>query len=269
MKTFKRFINENNNEITIQDVAWLDLLHNIYGGKLKISEWKNDSRMGPGTTIENSLSKFDCVKSDDLYYLSSPECANIIDKYFGAKTIEEALEKQKDLKKYDTEGYYGYIISTTPYINYMRKHPKIKDNFERIVDRITDHYNSQISSDKIIGRLSKSKNLKEWNLKTLFEMFDGNIPDTITIYRGLKDTYDPSYESIYSCWTTSKSEAERFAKYEFTGGKQFKPIYANIQYLLIAEVKIDDILVAVGGSESEIIMKNPIEIKEIINLKAE
>lgn len=45
------------------------------------------------------------------------------------------------------------------------------------------------------------------------------------------------------------------------------PILSDKQILLVAEININDALVVVGGDESEIIMKNPVKIKEIINLK--
>ncbi len=44
-------------------------------------------------------------------------------------------------------------------------------------------------------------------------------------------------------------------------------VHSEKQFLLVAEVSIDDILIVVGGNESEIIMENPVDVKKIINLK--
>jgi hypothetical protein len=261
MKKYESFIKDN---ITIPDVAWLYMLK-LYNGKMDIKSWKNDNRMG--VNFITALNKFDCVTKDNEYYYSTPECDNILHKYFGAKTFEETISKKSELKQYDIPGLYGYTISRTPYDLYMLNHPKLRENFDRIENRIRDHYNSQESNDKIIAKLSKSKDLKYWNFKNLYEMFDGKIPKIITLYRGLKQEYKTDYYTTYSCWTTSKTQGERFAKYYFTGGYQFKPLVSEIQTLMIAEVTIDEILIVIGGDESEVIMKNPVQIKEIINLK--
>ena len=263
MKNFLTFIKENNQNITVPDVSWLYFLHWVYGGKLPIKVWKNDKRMG--VNCLDSLKKFDCVTITDDMILSSPECEKIIDEYFSAKTFEETLKLKKDLVKYDISGYSGYNISRIPRDLYLRKYPNVDKNFDRIKERIIYHYNSQISSEKIIKKLASSRDLKKWNLMKIYEIFN-EIPEKITIYRGLKDDYDPDDYHTYSCWTTSRSQGERFAKYVFTGMFQ-GPILSNKQILLVAEININDALVVVGGDESEIIMKNPVEIKKIINLK--
>lgn len=106
------------------------------------------------------------------------------------------------------------------------------------------------------------KHIDKWNYKTAYDMFDGNIPEKFTIYRGIKKNYDPEYKLDYSCWTTSRNQGERFAKYIFTGGYQ-GPIMSSNPTLLIAEVNYDDVAVFIGGDESEVIMKGDVEIKNI------
>lgn len=249
----------------IRDVTWLYFLHYVYNGKMPLSSWKGDNRMG--VTFDNAMLKFPCVQLKDGVYYSSPNCEKIIDEYFGTKTFEESVEKCAELKEYNTK---SYPISKTPYDLYMRKHPKLDENFDRIRERIRKHYNSQRSDQRILSQLYKSRNLKEWNFKTCFDMFKGEIPELITIYRGIKNKYKPDYaEQEFTCWTTNIKQGERFAKYYFTGGYQFKPDLASTSTLLIAKVPLKDISIFIGGSESEVIMKGKVKINEIIDLKQE
>jgi len=247
----------------IRDVTWLYFLHYIYKGVMPLKNWKGDNRMG--VKFEDSMRKFACVKFENYVYYSSPECEKMIDKYFGANTFEESVQKCSELKEYDTK---AYPLSRTPYELYMKKHPKLDENFDRIREIITNHFNSQRSDKKILSQLSKSRGLKEWNYKKCYEMFDGEIPETITIYRGLKDKYNPDYSyQEFSCWTTDRKQGERFAKYYFTGGYQFEPDLATVSTLLIANVPIKDVAIFIGGNESEVIMKGKVKVDEIIDLK--
>ncbi|NPV12817.1 MAG: hypothetical protein HPY57_13610 [Ignavibacteria bacterium] len=236
---------------------------------MKSKDWAKDKRMG--VTFENAMRKFECVKFENGVYYSTPECEKIIDEYFGANTFEEAVIKCEDYTEYDIKGLYGYTISRTPYELYMKKHPKLEENFDRIRDIIVKHFNSQCCDDKILGQLHKSKNIKEWNFKTCYNMF-GKIPEKITIYRGIKNDFDPNYyenKDKYTCWTSNIEQGERFAKFYFTGGYQFKPSYTKNPTLLVAEVKPEDVAVFIGSDESEIIMKGDVELKDVVKLKQE
>ncbi len=261
MKNYNNFILENNNNIDVRDVAWLYFLHYIYDGAMSDKTWGNDKRMG--VSFKESMEKFNCIKFENGEYYSNKECEKIIDDYFGSKTFENSIKMEKDLKKYDIR---SYKISNIPYELYLNRNPKISDNFSRISDRIVDHFNSQVGNDKILNQLSKSRNIKEWNFKTSYQMFDGKIPEKIKIYRGIKHKYDPEFDDgVFSCWTTDKNQGERFAKYHFTG--QFQtPRLSKEPTLFVAEVDYTDIVIFIGGDESEIIMRNPVNIKEIIDL---
>jgi len=256
--------------MNVRDVSWLYFLHYVYNGKILAKDWKGDNRVG--VKFEDSMRKFACVKFENDTYYSSPECEKIINEYFGAKTFEDAVKKRSDLKEYDIKGLRGYTISNIPYELYIRKHPKIDENFDRIKDRITKHFNSQCCDDKILSQLHKSRNIKEWNFKTAYNMFGGDFPETITIYRGIKRKYEPEYydnKDKYTCWTTSRTQGERFAKYYFTGSYQFKPSLTKDPTLLISEISSKDIAIFIGGNESEVIMKGDVKIDKIEELKQE
>lgn len=138
--------------------------------------------------------------------------------------------------------------------------------FDRISDMIIKHFNSQISSKQILEKMSKMRHIDKYNYKTAMDYFNGNIPENFNIYRGLKSEYDPTIKSEYSCWTIDYKQAERFAKYHFTGGMQFKPILSETQIVLSSVVTLDDISVFISGDESEVIMKGEVKVDKIINL---
>jgi len=249
----------------IREVAWLYFLHHIYKGKMSAKSWDRDNRMG--VNFAESMKTFNCVELKDGVYYSSPECEEIIDKYFKTKTFEESVILQKELEKYDKKGLYGYRISNIPYDMWTRW-SKLGDDFDRIKERIRVHYNSQVCNDRILEKLAKSRNIKKWNYKTAHDMFDGNIPETVTVYRGIKCDYDCDYnDGKYTCWTTNRSQGERFAKYYFTGGYQFKPSLSKDPTLLIAEIPFKDIIVFIGGEESEVILENPVDVKKVEKLE--
>jgi len=256
---FKKF--EKMAEILYCDVAWLYFLYYVYNGEMLIKNWINDSRMG--VDCMESFSKFPCVSIGNEYITSTIECKKIIDDFFGVKTFGDIFKLQNELRKYDTK---SYKISRIPYSLFVcYKNPNIDKSFDRISDLIVDHFNSQRALTNILDKISKTRHIDKWNYKTAFEMFDGNIPEKIVIYRGLKCDYNPNIKSEYSCWTTSLNEAERFSKYIFTGGKQFKPIYSTKQTILVSEVLFDDVAIFIGGEESEVIMKGDVHVDKIIN----
>lgn len=93
-------------------------------------------------------------------------------------------------------------------------------------------------------------------------------PNEITLYRGLKYKYDPKRnESGFSCWTTDIKQAERFAKYHFTGRMQFSAIYSDDPHILTTKVPIEQVAVFIGGDESEVILRNPVNIESVKKLK--
>jgi hypothetical protein len=261
MRYLKLF--EEYNEITIRDVAWLYFLHYAYNGEMKIKSWAHDNRME--VNCDESLRKFKCVKIDDEFYRSTEECGKIVDEYFDCETFEESLRKSEELSEYkNKDQFHGYPINTIPYdlfVNY--KHREIHDSFSELHDIFADHWNSQMCLSKNVKRFLAVDHIKEWNFENYIKHFPDE-PKTFKVYRGIKDEYNPNKNKIgYSCWTTSKKEAERFASYEFTGGKQFEPMYTDNPYVLEAEVSLDDVAVFVGGTESEVILKNPVKIENI------
>lgn len=266
MKYLKLF--ENYSKVGIRDVAWLYFLHYIYAGILPKKNWKNDDRMGE--TCDRSLKKFDCVEIDDEKYTSSESCVKIIDEYFGSKDFKDALSKEKELVEYKkVDQFYDYPIDGIPYDLFLHKNPKIGKGFEKISNIITTHYNSQSCQTEIINKLANNKQIEKFNFKNYYEEFPDE-PKTIKVYRGIKNEFvDRFNKSGYSCWTTKKDEAERFAKYLFTGGQQFRPIYADDPYVLETEISLSDVIVYIGGSENEIILRNPVNILNIEKISIE
>lgn len=258
---------ENNNDVTYNDVAWLFFLVYPYKGKMSIESWKKDNRMN-GQNCDESFRKFDCVKITETHYLSTEDCHKIIDEYFGAKKFEDAVRKSKDFEVIENDSIFNkyYPINGIPLNLYLDKNPAIEKAFEIIKNRFTGHFNSQISNNRILSQLANSRRIKEFNF---MKWFNSGLPDNFTVYRGIKDEYDKNYEDYfkYTCWTTSLKEAERFAMYEFTGGRQFEPKYAKKQNILVADINISDVKVFIGGDEKEIILQEPVKIKEIIKLK--
>jgi len=208
---FKLF--ESLNDITIPDVAWLYFLHFRYDGKMLIKTWENDNRMY-GVNCKTSLEKFDCVKTDDKYFISTEDCASIIDKYFGTKKFEKSVQMKYDLLDYVNN---SYPISDIPYDLFLIKNKSIEKSFDKISDMIVKHFNSQSSNKSILEKLSKMRYIDKYNYKSAMDYFNGNIPEKFNIYRGIKNKYDPTIKSEYSCWTTDYKQAERFAKHHFTG----------------------------------------------------
>lgn len=266
-KIFESDINDI--DIKIQDAAWLYFLFYVYDGKLNIKTWSKDKRMGNGSTCGTSLLKFNFISIENGFYKSTnnDKCVELIERWFGEKTLIKCLIKSSSLIKYNNNDVYsGYKISSIPYDLYLSKNPKIYIDFEKIDNKIVNHFNSQKSNNRILDNLSKSRSIKEFNLVQFYKSFP-NLPDTLKLYRGIKNGYDDIHnENGYSCWTHSKEEAIRFAKHIFTGKKQFSPIYSEDPHIIETEVKYEDIKIFIGGYESEVILKNPVNIYYITKL---
>jgi len=257
MRYLKLF--EQYNGIEIPDYAWLYMLHILYGGKFSKKSWGEDERMG--VKCSESLAKFDCVKYDEESgnYISDGRANSVLNVAFGAKTLLSACERGLKLTKFDIPGHYGYTLSKIPRELFLRKHPKMKESFNQISNLIVSHFNSHTCSNNILKDLSNQDYIKEFNIGRMFEEYK-YIPETITLYRGLKSEYVPT-DKGYSCWTYSKKQGERFAKYEFSFGYASKPVYSSNPILLETEINVKDISVFIGNNqgESEVILKNPID----------
>jgi hypothetical protein len=257
---------ENFNDIDIRDVAWLYFLAVIYGGKMKAESWEKDERMN-GRNFAESMNKFpDLVYKENGYYYSKKEAFKIIDKFF-KKSLERSTYIYQKGQKIDTASPFNdrrYSIYRIPYEYYMQTHKKISKDFDKINNLIIDHFNSQSVYTHIIDKILKVKNLDKFNFVKYVMEFP-NKPPKIKVYRGIKSKY-MERKTGYSAWTTSKNQAERFAKYHFTGGYQAKPIHSDISYLLEAEISFSDIKVYIGGDEKEIILKNPVNNIKVIDI---
>lgn len=142
---------------------------------------------------------------------------------------------------------------------YLKENPDKKEIIDKVRDNIYHWFN--YASPKYLNKLRK-KERSFYNKYKLIRYFNP-IPDTITIYRGIKDKYDTEYKPTLTSWTLDYEEAVRFASYRFTGGMQFSPTYSEKGFILTAEVSIKDIFFVVGGEESEIIMKGNVPVKDV------
>jgi len=252
--------------ISIPNVAWLYFLHYVYNGKLNINSWLNDNRMS-GINCNLSLNKFNCVKKINGFYISSNDCVDIIDKYFGTTNFNDSIRKIEELKEYSKkDNLTDYPIDYIPYNLFLYKNPNIQKSFDTISNKIRAHFNSQRCTSFVIDNILKTKHLDKFNFKQYYVEFNGE-PKEIKLYRGIKNKFEKNFnKKHYSCWTTNKKQAIRFAKYIFSGGLQFKPTYSENPHILETEVNFDDILIFIGGDEHEVILKNPINITKINKL---
>jgi len=259
-----RLFESSSDNITLEDYAWLYMLTYSYGGKMKYKSWYFDTRMGNGTTAETSLRKFDCVKVTDEFFevIDMDRAKGLVKSEFGADTYADAIRLSIKLDKEQgkVDPLKGYRFNTIPEDIYLRENPKLDIYLDKIHDKFVDHWNSQRSVGKLIDSMARSRGIKEYNFANYLKMFPDE-PKTFKIYRGIKDDYDPERNNTgYSCWTTSYEQAQRFSTYHFTGQQQFDPIYAEKGVILVSEASVDDVAVFTNSSEKEVIMKNPVEV---------
>ena len=255
---FKVF--ESKSYLELADYAWLYLLVYPYDGVMFISKWVGDGRMGKGTSPEISFNKFNFINiGDETYTVNDINMAKkVLDKEFGAKTFEDSLRKSKLLPAREKFDHFSYPMNKIPYDMFMYKNPKIGKAFDTIEYRFTDHWNSQRSSSILLDKFAKSRRISEYNFENYFENFPDE-PKTFKIYRGIKSEYDPYRgEGGYSCWTTDKDQGIRFAKHIFTGQLQLSPKYSDKSILLSTEVSLEDVSIFIGGTESEVVVRNPV-----------
>ena len=259
---FENFKLKVDNDVTVNDAAWLYLLYKAYNGKLHISRWENDTRMGVNSM--ESFNKFDFVTidhdNDTVYINDTDECTKVLDKFFKMSFMKSILYKKNN--KSDTV----YPLEKIPYEYFMYNNPNLEKAFDVISERIVAHFNSQRVLDHIIDKLSKSRHIKKWNMEKVLLNHDENV-EYIDVYRGIKDEYREDYTGKYSAWTTDINQAIRFAKHHFTGGTQFDARYSKNPHLLSTKIKVEDIVIYIGGDESEIILRNPISNVDVKKLK--
>lgn len=259
--------NESREPVDILDAGWLYFLHTLYPTGMTKKSWGKDIRMN-GRNFEVSMSKFDCVDFDGETYIVSDwdKAKSILDHYFGM-SFEEAvrnIDYDYETKVPNAHRHNDkYNISKIPYDYYLRHNEEVDNDFDELQDLFVAHWNSQTVSDTIIKKFLKVKNLYKWNYKNFIEEFPDE-PKEIKIYRGIKSDYDEKFKKKYSAWTTNLITAQRFANYHFTGGQQFEPIYSVKRTILETTVKFEDILIYIGGSESEVILRNPVKNAKIL-----
>lgn len=102
----------------------------------------------------------------------------------------------------------------------------------------------------------KNKSVSLYNQlnKTLY-FFPEPIPETVKIYRGIKNDYIKERDRIHTSWTLNIEEAKRFATYHFKKNN-YTPIFAKTQIILELEIKTSDIDLFIIGEEDEVVIKN-------------
>jgi hypothetical protein len=259
--------------IDINDYGWLYFLTYLYPTGMAIESWRDsDHRMGKNNTPPISFGKFPYVTiKDGSYQLTDVDKAkSVLDNLFGSKTFADSLRKCEEIPEQTPDGrdaYDIYPLKKIPSDLFMKKNPKLRDSFDRISNRFTEHWNSMRSDRRILERFSKSRNIKEWSFKNYYYTFPEE-PETFKIYRGLASDFDEEQnEDGYSCWTTDRDQGIRFAIHHFTGGKQFSPTFNEKAILLSTEVSLKDVSIFIGGQEREVVMKNPVSNIKVDKLK--
>lgn len=266
-KTYESFNNQDNK--IILDTAWLYFLHYVYNGKMKISSWKKDNRIG--VVCHDSMLRLQYKKLviiEDDYYISVNNSEEVINKIFGANSIKEAFDRSIDLLSYKTKSYNTNNIPIDLYL-------RINEDFEDLLykwdeDFFVNWFNLN-GADKVLNSWFK-KNCKEntnkindYKLRRYY--YPNKLPENITLYRGIKKKYDSNHNKKYTSWTLDLKEAKRFATYNFSKGFSASPNISDEQYLLTVNVKLKDIIMFIGGDESEVILKEPVKHDDIIDLK--
>lgn len=210
------------NEQEVRIAAWLFMLEYSYNQEMKISSWKNDSRMGVGfSEAMETLNKKGLVEMGNEVVKPKPGSKNYLFKIFGkAKDEDEAYEFGEKLKRFDTS---KFPISNIP------------------IDIFENEYNLDVKSRKPsdIGH-SKYNNLFNWikkfqrdsnlSFKSEFLQFKNDeklidLNKTYVLYRGLfiskyNEDFDKfsqlkvgqSIDNKNISWSWSKSSAMKFAK---------------------------------------------------------
>ena len=269
-------IEEQNNNITysIPEISWLYFLCFLYGGKMKISDWEKDNRVG--VNYQDTMLKFlndNIIKSDKEHYYCTDKGKQIVLDTFYHKDIKDSLNAKHKFKQYDTKkGHEGYTISDIPYYLWEILNKDVHEEFSKLKDLHADYWNSNphgMGEPKYLEQMLENPYIDSYNYKNLFNHFYPNkIPNIITLYRGIKGEYDISFQKKqFSSWTLNKKEAERFAKYHFVTHAFEKPQESEKQRILKIEIPIEDIDIVIGGYESEVILKNPVKNIEIETIK--
>ncbi len=254
---FKLF--ESVQSLTLADYGWLYFITYSSQNVMSVKSWGNDSRMGDGTSPGKSFEKFPFIEITDKEYLlkDRDKARKILNDRFDCKTFKGAIRSSKKLPGRGDD-VMRYPMNTIPEDIYMHEHPKLEKYFSKISERFRSHWNANSSNPHILDVFSRSRGIKEYNFKNYFETFPDE-PNSFIIYRGIKSDYDSGYLSDgYSCWTTSKDQGIRFAKHHFSGGKQFGPDYSKKAVLLSTEVSLKDVSIFIGGTEHEVVIKNPV-----------
>ncbi len=262
IKLFEAF---SSDDLSIPELAWLYFLSYSYPEGLKAESWKNDTRMNK-TKCSDALSK--CVNLgyatfENNMWKPTLEGIKKADETFFKKDLIQALKFQNEFTKYDNQSEdifkRGYHISHIPYDIWINKNPSVEKSFDRMSDLFTTWWN-KVYHAKTAETMFKNRHIKLYNAKQLFRYFNGEVPQTIKLYRGITSDYrDSVREDGFSSWTLSYDQAERFASYHFTGGMQFSPTYSSKSIILEKDVTLDTEMVVIAGEESEVILRNPVK----------
>ena len=266
---------DNNTKYSIPEISWLYFLCFMYGGKMKISSWEKDNRTG--VNFQQTMLKFlndNIIRTDSENYYCLDKGKQIVLDTFYYEDFKDNLNASYKFKQYDIKGYDGYIISNIPYRLWLQIHPNINEEFNKFSDLHADYWNSDphgMGEPKYLEQMLKIPHIDLYNYKNLFNYFyPDKIPNIITLYRGIKGEYEPRFQrKMFSSWTLSKKEAERFSKYHFVTFAIEKPQESEKQTILKIEISIKDIDIVIGGRESEVILKNPVKNIEVETIKEE
>lgn len=215
-----------------------------------------------GILITDSFDKFkDLVETTDEYYIAKEEAKEVVNKIFYRKNMKEAFDLAISLHKdyHNPDRFRGYPIERIPIELWLKK-SDIKNAIDAWHDELfTDWWNtegnSRIAERYIKKRGNKLEKINEFKLRKYY--FPEQVPEKLTIYRGIKQEYDPEHQKKFTSWTLDKDQGLRFAKWHFVKGYSPKGHESEVQYLLEKEIDIKDMSIFIGGEEHEVIMLSP------------
>lgn len=177
---------------------------------------------------------------DDTTYVLNEVGRKVFKKHFLINPFN-LLETIYDIK---SDVYKNNIIN-------IIKNIYIK-NFEKMDDLYVNWFNNQ--REIYLIKMMKNTSILLYNqLNKISYFYPEPIPETVKIYRGIKNEYIKERDKTYTSWTLDIEQANRFAKYIFN---RFTPKEANIQTILELEVKTSDIDLFIIGEEDEVVIKN-------------
>lgn len=257
MKRYKPLLEDTATSVNTETgvMAWLYFLCYVYHGELYKKSWQNDTRMGVSAS-EAFVTLKEYLEDSGEKWLATHKAYQKVKEYFLRDTLQDTIELS-----------YNFIPTKNYRINQIPLELWFKINNIKYSADTSYWWNKPGPGaiKKIVSELGGVKNLKYFNIWNAYhQYYPEKIPKILILYRGLKSEYSVEFKQQYTSWSISEKEAERFSKYHFIQHSFGTPVESNIQTILKTQLPFDKIFMFLGGQETEVILKEPIENIEII-----